>query len=220
MIKKVLIAEDHQIVNISLQKTLEEMGIEDLQQAAYCDDALSLIDRAVKNINSFDLLITDLYFQEDGVKQEIPGGAELITAVREVQIDLKILVFTADDKAAVIEKLFNQEVDGYVRKARIDARELKAAIEAIDQNQRHFPRQLMQGVKHKNTHSFTDHDIAIITLLSEGVLQKEIPAILKQKQLSPSGLSSIEKRLNLIKETLRKSSTNELIAFCKGNGII
>lgn len=220
MIRKVLIAEDHEIVNISVQKTLEELKIADVQYVTYCDDALAKIQKEQQGSHSFDLLITDLYFEKDHRPQQIAGGMELITAVRQVQPDLKILVFSAENKPAVIEKLYEQDVDGYVRKARNDARELLQALEAISRNQRHFPRQLMQGVKQMNVHEFTQYDIVIITLLAQGIRQKDMPDSLKQRNITPAGLSSIEKRLNLIKEALGIGNNEQLVAFCKDKGII
>ena len=48
MIKKVLIAEDHQSASISIQKTLENLQVPQVDYVFYCDDALMEIQRAVK----------------------------------------------------------------------------------------------------------------------------------------------------------------------------
>jgi two-component system capsular synthesis response regulator RcsB len=52
------------------------------------------------------------------------------------------------------------------------------------------------------------------------MLQKEIPAYLQENNIRPSGLSSIEKRLNLMKEVLDFSKNEQLVAYCKDFGII
>jgi DNA-binding NarL/FixJ family response regulator len=221
MIKRVLIAEDHESANISIQKTLEELDILDVDYVYYCDDAFDRIQKTNKTARSYDLLITDLYFEEDDRMQKLVGGSELIAAVKQEQPDLKILVFSAENKAAIIEMLFEkQAIDGYVRKARNDAKELKQAINQISQNQRYFPRHIMQLMKQKNAYEFTDYDITIITLLSQGYRQNDIVEYLKQNEIRPSGLSSVEKRLNKMKEVLEFSKNEQLIAFCKDMGII
>lgn len=221
MIKKVLIAEDHESVNISVQRTLEELGIAQTDYVYYCDDALARIQKGVQDSESYDLLITDLYFDEDSRPQKITSGQLLIPAVRQVQPDLKIIVFSAEGKPSVIEMLFEQsDIDGYVRKARNDAKELKAAIETVAKNQPYFPRHLIQKIRQKNVYDFTEYDITIISLLANGMRQKDIPAYLLENQITPSGLSSIEKRLNYIKETLEFTKNEQLIAFCKDMGII
>jgi two-component system, NarL family, captular synthesis response regulator RcsB len=221
MIRKVLIAEDHESMNISLQKTLEDLGIDQTDHVYYCDDALAKIQLGVKTDQPYDLLVTDLYFEEDDTVQQISDGRALIPAVRKIQPEIKILVFSAESKAAVIEMLYKKlEIDGYVRKARHDAKELKSALECISGNQRYFPRHLMQMIRQKNTYEFTDYDITIISLLAEGMRQNQIPAYLKEKQFSKSSLSSIEKQLNYIKDVLGFSKNEQLVAFCKDMGII
>ncbi|RYE52740.1 MAG: response regulator transcription factor, partial [Sphingobacteriales bacterium] len=115
MIKKVLIAEDHESANISIQKTLETLGVEEVDNVFYCDDALLKIIHAKKAGKAYDLLICDLYFESDGRPQQIAGGAKLIPAAREAQPELKVLIFSAENKPAVIDSLFkNQFIDGYV----------------------------------------------------------------------------------------------------------
>ena len=221
MINKILIAEDHESANISIQKTLEGLGIFNIDYAFYCDDALIKIQKSKRDDLSYDLLITDLYFEEDGRAQKISGGIELIAAARQVQPDLKVLVFSAEGKAAIIEMLFNKhEINGYVRKARNDAKELKLAITTIAKNYRFFPRHLMELIKQKNAHQFTEFDIVIISLLADGTRQKDIPFYLQKNHITPSGLSSVEKRLNHIKEVLEFSKNEQLVAFCKDMGII
>ncbi|PZR06087.1 MAG: response regulator, partial [Flavobacterium psychrophilum] len=111
-------------------------------------------------------------------------------------------------------------IDGYVRKARNDAKELKQAIDQLSRHQRYFPRQLMQLVNKNNAHEFTELDTAIITLLSQGIKQKDMSSHLQQQKIQPSGLSTIEKRLNLLKEKLNCSNTDQLVAYCKEQGII
>jgi len=221
MITKVLIAEDHESANISVQKTLEELTITNVAYAYYCDDALNKIVHAVKINSSFDLLITDLYFEPDSNKQRLSGGMDLITAARKVQPDLKILVFSAENRPAIIDQLQNSyDIDGFVRKARNDAKDLKEAISEIAQHRRYLPRHIRQLIEKKNAYVFSEFDIRIITLLADGMLQKDIPAYLQRNGIKPSGLSSIEKRLNQMKDALGFTKNEQLVAHCKDLGAI
>jgi len=221
MIKKVLIAEDHESVSLSLQKTLEELGIIDVDHVYYCDDALASIRLNVLAGHSYDLLITDLSFEEDGSTQSITDGKALIEAARQIQPDLRVLVFSANREAATIEMLDKTiAIDGFVRKARNDAKELREAINKIAHHQRHFPRHLLDLVKQKNSHDFSAFDIAVISLLAQGVLQKDIPAHLEKKGITPSGLSSVEKRLGVMKGAFAFSKNEQLVLYCKDMGII
>lgn len=221
MITKVLIAEDHESANISIQKTLEELSITNIEYVYYCDDALKKITIHAGTDSSYDLLITDLHFEPDGTKQTLTAGTELITAARKVQPDLKVLVFSAESKPATIEMLYEEVyIDAYVRKARNDAKELKQAINELSQHRRYRPRHIMQLINSKNTYEFSDYEITLISLLANGMSQKNIPAYLQQNNIKPSGLSSIEKKLNHMKETMNFTNNEQLIAFCKDKGII
>lgn len=220
MIKKVLIAEDHESINISVQKTVEELNIAPPDHVYYCDDALAKIQHALKKGEPYDLLITDLYFEKDENKQKIPDGFSLIPAVRQLQPDIKILVFSAEQKPSVIEPLYDDlHIDGYVQKARHDMKELNAAFEMIAKNQCYRPRQLTK-VARQIGHNYTDYDKTILSLLAEGMRQNQIPEYLRKNKIRPSSLSSLEKRLNQIKETEGFTNNEQLVLFCKKWGII
>lgn len=221
MIDRVIIAEDHESMSISIRKTLEDLQVPHTDYVFYCDDALSRIITCNKLGKPYDLLIVDLYFDDDGNPQQITNGIDLLTAARMVQPDLKVLVFSAENKASILDSLFTlHNIDGYVRKARNDTKELKQALEQLSQNKKYLPRHITQLISKINAYEFSEWDVTIISLLASGVPQKNIPAHLKEQQLHPSGLSSIEKRLNQIRTELDFTKNEQLVAFCKDMGII
>ncbi|TSJ35889.1 response regulator transcription factor [Mucilaginibacter corticis] len=221
MFENVLIAEDHQSIKLTVEQTLNTLGITVHNYAYYCDDALLRLKTALLESNPYQLLITDLSFDEDGREQKITTGRDLIEAVRKMQPALKILVFSAESSGAVVHKLFeDQQINGFVRKGRSDAIELKDAIEAIFKGRKYISPSLQQTVRTKNAHDFSNYEIAIISQLAKGTLQKDIPAYFLENNIKPAGLSSVEKRLNLIKETLDFSKNEQLVAYCKDNKII
>lgn len=221
MFKKVLIAEDHEIANISVQKTLQDLGIHHAKYVYYCDDAFTWIKNAQRDGEPYDLLITDLTFEEDHNPQRLSGGIALIEAVKAIQDDLKVIVLSAESRTAVIDELFkHRAIDGYVRKARRDAQYLKEALQAAHQGKCYQSPEVKQSIREKNSHEFSTLDIHIILLLSQGILQKDIPQHLQLQQIKPSGLSSVEKRLSLMKELLDFSKNEQLIAYAKDIGLI
>ena len=221
MFKKVLIAEDHEVANLSVHKTVQEMGVSDTKYVYYCDDALNWIKKAVREGEPYDLLITDLVFEDDIVPQQISHGKDLIKAAKEVQPDLKVIVFSSIDRISLIEDLFrNYQIDAYVRKARHDGQHFREALKAVANNKIYQSPDIRLALRSKNSHEFTNMDIQIISSLSQGILQKNIPHILQEKNIKPSGLSSIEKRLNLMKEVLGFTKNEQLVLYCKDKGLI
>ena len=221
MFEKVLIAEDHESSNLSVRKALEDFGIAKSDYVYYCDDALVRISNGLKNNEPYDLLITDLSFEEDHIPQNISNGTDLIRAVREIQPHIKVLVFSAESKPLLIDQLFKElSIDAFVRKARRDVTELKLAFEAIGKNRKYLSSGMRQTIKETNSYDFKEYDIVLITLLSKGVPQKDIPIYLAEHQIKPLGLSSVEKRLNYIREALNFNKNEQLVAFCKDIGVI
>ncbi len=215
MIDKVIIAEDHESSNLSVEKTIEDLRIRTSDYVFYCDDALNKILAAKQRNEPYDLLITDLSFEDDGTTQKLKDGFELIRAVRDIQPEIMILVFSGEHRPAIIDELFTQyAVDAYVRKARHDIQELKLAFTAMEKGQRYYPRALAQFVKQANTYAFTDFDISIIRLIVDGRSQKEIADILKRS------LSTVEKRLNRIRGELGFSKNEQLAVFCRDAGLL
>lgn len=221
MFKNVLIAEDHEMANLSLRNVMSDLGITVVEKdyVFQCDDAFARVRKAIREDNPYELLITDLSFDDDYPTQKISGGKELIRAVKEVQPNIKILVFSGENRALIASSFFNElNIDAFVPKARHDAKDLKLAIEAIYKNKKYVSPNLRH--KEVHIHHFTDYDKTIVSLLSSGKTQKEMPDLLKTKNMEPFGLSSIEKRLSLIKTSLNMTNNGQLIAYCIANKII
>ncbi|MFC4209910.1 response regulator [Pedobacter lithocola] len=221
MIKKVLIAEDHSMASISIVKIMEDLSIPEILYTYYCDDALMHIRKAIQVEAPFDLLVTDLSFEADHREQHLKNGEQLIASARAIQPSLKVLVFSGEGRPAIIGALYRDLViDAYVRKGREDSAELNAAMKVIDANKLYMPAEIRRSVNQKNSFEFSTLDVTIVSLLSSGTKQKNIPAFLQANAIKPSGLSSVEKRLSTMREVLGFSNNEQLIAYCKDFGII
>jgi two-component system capsular synthesis response regulator RcsB len=221
MFEKVLVAEDQEMFNLSLRRTLEDLSIPRPDYAYYCDLTLAKLQKALTDGIPYDLLITDLFFETDDNPQQLPDGQSLIGAAKNLQPNLKILVFSAETRPVVIRSLYDElKIDGFVRKARGDAQELKAALERIAQHRRHYPRDYRAQSEQHNQHTFTEFDKLIVRLLYEGNTQKENPVYLKAHDIRPSALSSVEKHLNVMKTAMGYTKNEQLVVFCKEMGLI
>ena len=221
MFKKVLIAEDHEIQNLSLQRTLHDLNIPIVDYVHYCDDALARVGKSLRDNSPYDLVITDLHFDIDHREQKLKDGREMVSAIRAVLPSIKIIFFSAEQKSGIIDSLFKDNgINGYVRKGRNDGKELKKAIDAVLIGKNYLALDIKHEVKKLNSYEFTSYDITLVSLLSKGVIQKNIPTYLVTNDIKPNSLSSVEKRLNVLKEELRINNNEQLIAFCKDLGVI
>ncbi|MEY8758136.1 response regulator [Chryseobacterium tongliaoense] len=221
MFKKVLIAEDYESFNISVQKALEELKIATVDNVHYCDDAWMKIKKGIREKSSYELLITDLSFDTDHREQNLTNGRELIEAIKNDEPNIKIIAFSIESRPEIIETLFKtHNINGFVSKGREDIKELKRAIKAVYNNEKYISANVKDAIKKKSYYDFTKFDIILITQLSKGMLQKNIPDYLKENNIKPSSLSSVEKCLNNLKESLGVGNNEQLIALCKDWGII
>lgn len=221
MFQKVLVAEDYESASISVQKSLTDLNIADAGFVYYCDEALALLRKSLDQNKPFDLLVTDLSFEEDFAKQDLKSGKELIIAARKLLPTLRVLVFSGEKRPLVIKELFEDlEIDGFVSKGRKDVKNLKTAITTIFENKKYISSENLHQLRKTDTIELSLVEFSIIKLLSEGIFQKDMTEILKEKSIKPNSLSSVEKTLNNLKETFAAKSTEHLIAICKDLGVL
>jgi DNA-binding NarL/FixJ family response regulator len=216
MIKKVLVAEDIDSINLGVVKTLKEQGILDYNVAQYCDDAYVKFKKELLNEAPYDLLITDLSFKKDHRNEKLANGEALFTQLKKEQPSLKIIVFTVEDHPQKFKTIWETGfIDAYVCKDRNGLKNLIAAIEAIKNGGKYTSLKLQRSIGNKNTVQITELDTMLITLLSEGYTQKEIEILFKAKNISPSSRSSIEKRLKDLRDDLGAKTMIHLVTIAK-----
>src|SRR6218665_92589 len=194
MFKKVLIAEDIDSINIAVKQTLSELGISEIEYVKYCDDALLRIKKANQDLLPFDLFISDLSFESDHREVKIKTGEEAIDAIRKIQPDLKIIVYSIEDKSFRIKSLFEkQQINAFVHKGRNSIEQLKTAIQNVYNAASYISPNLQHIFRETNTRDINEFDLQLIKQLSLGVSQDEMEAKFKELGISPSSKSSIEK---------------------------
>lgn len=221
MFKKVLVAEDEEMMSLSVCSMLKSLQIDlkDTDYVSHCDVALSRIKKALRDGEPYELLLTDLSFAEDEYhKPEIDNGKVLIKVVKELQRDIKVLVFSAENKITEAKRLMaDLGIDAYVPKGRGDAQDLRHALTEVYEDKKYLSNKLKSEEK---SHEFTELDKAIIRLLFEGRSQKQIPNHLEKMKFGASSLSSVEKRLNIMRNAFGFNNNGQLIAHCKERNII
>lgn len=222
MIKKVLIAEDFDSINLSVIHTLNQLGITEVEHVKYCDDAILKLKKSIVDNTPFDLFITDLSFEKDHRKTIVESGEEVIAIIRSLMPELKIIVYSVEDRNLKIKNLFEKfKINAYVHKGRNSIEGLKAAINfLIDKNEIFYSPETQNILRNKDTHQIDEIDIQIIKQLSNGVKQDDLEARLKELGIKASSKSSIEKRLSKLKDSFRANNPTHLIAIAKDLGII
>lgn len=221
MFKKVVVAEDLDSITVAVNQTLQSLKVQEIQHAKYCDDALLKIKKALLDNQPYDLLITDLSFKADHRKVKMYTGEELITAVRKIQPNIKVVVYSVEDKSFRIKSLFeNLNIDAYINKGRKSIGELKTAIKTITkEDHKYISPQMAHLLQDKVIHEIDNFDVQLIKQLSLGTSLEEMETIFKELEIKPNSKSAIEKRLGKLKDYFKAKNTVHLVAIAKDLGI-
>lgn len=221
MFKKVLIVDDHDVVNEGVLAVLKSKGIRDVHKAQYCDEASLKIKRAIFDNHPFDLLITDLSFKEDHRENSLLSGKDLVSSLRPDYPNLSIIVYSMEDRLQKVRTLINKhQVNAYVCKGRKGASELEKAIESVYSKELFLSPQVENALSSKTNLEIDDYDIELIKQLSLGLSQSEISKLFKNNNITPSSLSSVEKQLNKLKDQFKANNAIHLVAIVKDLGLI
>lgn len=193
MFKKALIVEDQEVATLGIITTLENLHIQNFDFVSYCDEALQKLKIAAKENKPYDLLIADLSFNKDHIPQRVNTGQELISEARKIQSDIKVIVFSVEKKAKIIDdlyKIFN--INGFVSKARNDGKELRNTIRKVFDGETVIPQEILNAIRNI-PFDLGKYEIKLLELLAKGYKQNEIRIHLKENHIQPYSIRSIEK---------------------------
>jgi DNA-binding NarL/FixJ family response regulator len=220
MFKKVLIADDLGSINQGVSTILKKLNVENVSKVQYCDDAYLKIKKAMFDNEPYDLLITDLSFQTDHREQTLNSGEDLITVLKQEHPEVNIIAYSIDDRLQQVRRLVKLGVNAYVCKGRNGIVELSESVNSVYKGERYLSPKIAKALENKTNLEIDIYDVELLRNVSKGLSQEEISAIFRTKGLSPSSLSSIEKRLNKLKIQLNSKNTIHLIAIAKDLGLI
>lgn len=221
MFKKVLVSDDLECINQGVISVLNSLNIENIKQVAYCDDAFLQIEKAILDNTPFELLITDLSFVADHRKQEYPSGEALISALKQKHPQLKIIAYSVEDKLQKVRTLMiDHKLDGYVCKGRHGLEQITLAIQEVFKGNNYLSPQVQNALNKKLSVEISDYDIETLKLLSHGLSQKEISENFMKNGITPSSLSSVEKKISKLCDHFKANNTTHLVAIAKDLGLI
>lgn len=216
MFKRVLVAEDIDSINVAVAAVLQNLDIDQVEHAEYCDKAWLLAKKAIQEKNPFQLLICDLSFKKDFHTEKIGSGKELIHLLKQEDPNLKVLVNTIEDHPHTIRSLWDSgKIDGYVCKDRQGMRDLEEAILALGNGQQYNSNSIDAILKKDNVISLGNWEMELLHAIANGLTQDEIQEDFKNRNISPSSKSSIEKRLKELRDEFGANTTPHLIGILK-----
>ena len=222
MINKILIIEEIDSISLGISTLLNEHFTVDVRCTKYCDEALLKVKKAIFENAPFDLIITDLSFKTDHREAKLLNGTELIAAIRQEQPDVRIIVYSVEERIYKIRNLFEEYgINGFVAKGRESSQELLEAITTVNKcGSIYISPQFQNRLRDTTPFEIDEFDEELILYLSRGLTQEEISMQFRKEGKTSSSTSSIEKKINKLKIVFKAKNTIHLVAIAKDIGII
>jgi DNA-binding NarL/FixJ family response regulator len=210
---RILVADDHEIVRRGVCTLLQSHpGWQICGEAINGTQAVELTQKLTPDVVVLDVSMPEM----SGV-----DAARLILQHNDKQ---KVLFLTIVDSDELIRKALELGIRGFVQKSDA-ARELVAAVEALERNSTYFTSRIAQMVlegyldqsapRVNKRHSLlTNREREIVRLVAEGKSTREISAL-----LGVSAKTAETHRSNIMRK-LKLHSVSELILYAIRNGIL
>jgi two-component system capsular synthesis response regulator RcsB len=219
---RILIADDHQLVLEGFLNSLKEVGDFDVVTTTNCDAAFDLIKTHI-NSNPFQLLFTDLSFDNITEESDLGGGEELIKAIRNNEFDIKIGVITAHTETnRIYNVISNLNPNSYLLKSKSSATEIGFAVQKMLANEYYYTHEIHQKLLRRNVVQIQMDDVAIQILkeLPNHSKISNLEGVIKKNNGTAIKLRSIETKLANLRTDLNANNNTDLILKVKELGII
>ncbi len=209
---RILVADDHEIVRKGLVNLLQSRG---WQVIGECSDGRQAVEKTEE-------LRPDLVILDIGMPNL--NGLDATRQILRNHPQQKVLILTVTDTDQVVRDVLQAGARGFVLKSDA-ARDLVAAVEAIEQNRTFFTSRVGEmvldgylkggGVRTEpHIPSLTPREREIVQLLAEGKSTKEVASML---DLS---VKTAETHRSNIMRKLKLHSVGELVLYAIRNNIV
>ncbi len=220
--KRILIVDDHQLVILRILYSLTKIGNFDVVTTNTCDAALDLILKH-KNDRPFEIVFTDLSFDNGTKATKLDGGEALIKALKNQNIDIKIGVITGHvETNRIYNVIQNLNPDAYLIKSKCGVAKLRYAIEKMQSNDFYYSHEVHQKIMRRTIIQIQMDEVAI-QILKELPNQPKISnleVVILKNDGTLMRLRSIETKLSNLRADLGANNNTDLVLKAKELGVI
>jgi two-component system NarL family response regulator len=161
---RVLVVDDHKVVRVGLRTMIaREPDMEVVAEAEDGPSALAAYAAHRPDVTLLDLRLPDIH------------GAELLTQLRKIDPQAKIIVLTSYDAGEDIFAAVKAGARGYLLKGTFPDGILEEAIRSVHAGNRLIPREVADRLADRVSEpSLTPREIAVLELVAKGLSNREI----------------------------------------------
>lgn len=219
---RILVVDNHHLFIQGVLNSLNELGFSDVSAFTSCDTAFQEL-KLTQKTNPYQIIFTDLSFENSGNFQELDSGESLIKKIRKEKIEIKIVVISGHSETnRVFNVIQNLKPDGYLLKTECDTSEIGFTIQKVLKGDRYFSHDIHSRILKRNVVQIRMDEAALQIL-------KELPNYPKISNLEgiikkPNGdllkLRPIENKLSVLRTQLNANNNIDLVLKAKELGII
>jgi DNA-binding NarL/FixJ family response regulator len=219
---KILIADDHQLIIEGILSYIKDVDNLDIETTNSCDEAYSKIKVALTE-TPFQILFTDLSFDNATENSRIDSGENLIKTIKQEEIPIKVGVITGHSETnRVFNVIQNLNPNAYLLKGKCNTAELTFAIDKMLTGEVYYTHEIHQKLLKRALIDIQMDDVAIQILKElpkhpkisnlEGIITKDDGSLLK--------IRSIENKLAKLRTDLQANNNTDLVLKAKELGIL
>lgn len=219
---RILIVDDHQLIIEGILSYLKDIDGLEVETASSCDEAFSKI-KAQQHINPFQILFTDLSFDNTTENSTLDGGEALITAIQQAEIPIKTGVITGHfETNRVYNVIQNLNPSAYILKGKCNTNELNFAIQKMLANEVYYTHEIHQKLLKRALVEIQMDEVAIQILkeLPKHAKIGNMEGIIKKSDGSLIKVRSIESKLAKLRTDLNAINNTDLVLKAKELGIL
>jgi len=219
---KILLVDDHQLILQAVERSLVEIGNIEYVSTRNCQEAFELFKKE-SFTTPFDVVFTDLSFDNISSHDTLTSGEELIRAIKtHSKTPPKIGVITGHSEVnRIFSVVTNLSPDAYILKSKCDTSELQFAISSMLKDETYYTHEVHQALLKRSV---------VEIMLDETALKilQEIPnhpkisnleGIIKKEGI-PLKLRSIENKLSNLRVQLNANNNIDLYIKAQELGLI
>ncbi|MBO5493622.1 MAG: response regulator transcription factor [Pyramidobacter sp.] len=197
---RIFIAEDVEFVRRGLRVMIEQYIEKDgldwqiVGEAATKDEAIEAIEKEKPDIALIDLQMPNDRYDAEDKQQNDDAGFEVIKHIQEEKLPTKVVVLTALDSPAVVNRARELKVDGFVVKSK--GEDIRLAINKVLRGRVYLDPTQGEKLVPDYIEPLSEREKEVLLLTAVGLRQGEIAGCLKKlkKGASDSEEGSISER--------------------------
>ncbi|CAM1345774.1 response regulator [Tenacibaculum crassostreae] len=219
---KILLVDDHQLILEGILSYLKDIDGLEIETANSCDEAFSKIKTSV-HTNPFQIVFTDLSFDNQTQNVVLDGGESLIKAIQKEEIPIKVGVITGHSETnRVFNVIHNLNPSAYILKGKCNTDELTFAIQKMLKDEVYYTHEIHQKLLKRALIEIQMDDVAVQILkeLPKHAKIANLEGLIKKSDGSELKVRSIESKLSKLRTDLQANNNTDLVLKAKELGII